>query len=264
MELTHQLTPMLRTLRLSGILETLEVRNHQAIESRASFVEFLTLLLQDEVERRAQSALQLRLRRAAFDPGKTLEGFDFGFNPKLNKAQVFDLATCQFVARHENVLIYGPTGVGKSHLSQALAHEACRRGYEVLFVSTGKLLAHLAGGRADGTLAHRLAKYLRPDVLVLDDFGLKALRAPGPEDLYDIIHERYERASIVLTSNRAVSEWPEVFGEPLLASAALDRLTHRAHFVEITGASYRAEQTKQQLAAQRRSKLPPKQEARPE
>ncbi len=141
MELTHQLTPMLRTLRLSGILETLEVRNHQAIESRASFVEFLTLLLHDEVERRAQSALRLRLRRAAFDPGKTLEGFDFGFNPKLNKAQVFDLATCQFVARHENVLIYGPTGVGKSHLSQALAHEACRRGYEVLFVSTGKLLA---------------------------------------------------------------------------------------------------------------------------
>ena len=120
------------------------------------------------------------------------------------------------------------------------------------------LLGHLAGGRADGTTAHRLAKYLRPDLLVLDDFGLKPLRAPGPEDLYDIIHERYERASIVLTSNRDRAEWPELFGEPLLASAALDRLTHRAHFLEITGASYRAEQTKQQLAAQRRPKLPAK------
>ena len=264
MELTHQLTPMLRTLRLSGILETLEVRNRQAIESRSSFVEFLTLLLQDEVERRGQSALRLRLRRATLDPGKTLEAFDFGFNPKLNKAQVFDLATCQFVARHENVLIYGPTGTGKSHLCQALAHEACRRGYEVLFVSTAKLLGHLAGGRADGTTAHRLTRYLRPDVLALDDFGLKALRAPSPEDLYDIIHERYERASIVLTSNRDRAEWPELFGEPLLASAALDRLTHRAHFLEITGSSYRAEQTKQQLAAQRRSKLSSKQEVRTE
>jgi DNA replication protein DnaC len=253
MELTAQLTPMLRTLRLSGILETLEVRNRQAVEARTSFVEFLTLLLQDEVERRAQSALRLRLRRGAFAPDKTLEGFDFSFNPKLNKAQVFDLATCQFVARHENVLLYGPTGVGKSHLAQALAHEACRRGFEVLFVSTAKMLTHLAGGRVDGTLAHRLARYLRPALLVLDDFGLKPLRAPGPEDLYDIIHERYERASILLTSNRDRSEWADLFGEPLLASAALDRLTHRAHFVEITGASYRAEQTKQQLATHRRS-----------
>ena len=260
MELTHQLTPMLRTLRLSGILKTLEVRNRQAVESRTSFVEFLTLLLQDEVERRAQHALRLRLRRGAFDSGKTLEGFDFPFNPKLNKAQVFDLATCQFVARHENVLLYGPTGVGKSHLAQALAHEACRRGFEVCFVSTAKMLAHLAGGRADGTLAHRLARYLRPDLLVLDDFGLKPLRVPGPEDLYDIIHERYERASILLTSNRDRSEWADLFGEPLLASAALDRLTHRAHFVEITGASYRAEQTTQQLAAQRRGKPPTKQD----
>src|SRR5574341_259047 len=207
MELTHQLTPMLRTLRLSGILETLEVRNRQAIESRTSFAEFLTLLLPDEVERRGQSALRLRLRRAALDPTKTLEAFDFGFNPKLNKAQIFDLATCQFVARHENVLIYGPTGTGKSHLCQALGHEACRRGYEVLFVSTAKLLAQLAGGRADGTLGHRLTKALRPDVLLLDDFGLKALRAPGPEDLYDIIHERYERGSILLTSNRDRAEW---------------------------------------------------------
>jgi DNA replication protein DnaC len=258
MELTTHLTPLLRTLRLSGILATLEVRNHQAIEGRTSFVEFLTLLLQDEVERRAQTALRLRLRRAAFDATKTLEDFDFSFNPKLNKAQVFDLATCQFVDRHENLLIYGPTGVGKSHLAQALAHEACRRGYEVCFISTAKLLAHLAGGRADGTTAHRLAKYLRPELLVLDDFGLKPLRAPGPEDLYDIIHERYERASIVLTSNRDRAEWADLFGEPLLASAALDRLTHRAHFLEITGASYRAEQTKQQLTAQRRPKPPAK------
>jgi DNA replication protein DnaC len=120
------------------------------------------------------------------------------------------------------------------------------------------MAAHLAGGRVDGTVAHRLSRYLRPELLCLDDFGLKPLRAPGPEDLYDVIHERYERASILLTSNRDRSEWADLFGEPLLASAALDRLTHRAHFLEITGASYRAEQTKQQLAAQRRTKPPAK------
>ena len=117
MELTHQLTPMLRTLRLSGILETLEVRNRQAVEQQSSFVEFLTTLLHDEVERRAQSTLRLRLRRAAFDPTKTLEGFDFGFNPKLNKAQFFDLATCAFIERHENVLVYGPRRGQEPHLS---------------------------------------------------------------------------------------------------------------------------------------------------
>jgi DNA replication protein DnaC len=148
-------------------------------------------------------------------------------------------------------LIYGPTGVGKSHISQSLANEACRRGHEVLFIDTAKMLAHLAGGRADGTQPQRLARYTRPDLLVLDDFALKALRPPGPEDLYDVINERCERGSIILTSNRDRSEWSDFFGEPLLASAALDRLTHGAHFVELTGPSFRAEHTKKQLAARR-------------
>jgi DNA replication protein DnaC len=149
--------------------------------------------------------------------------------------------------------VTAPTGVGKSHVAQALAHAAGRRGFDALFIPTAKMLAHLAGGRADGTHEQRLTRYTRPDVLLLDDFGLKPLRAPGPEDLYDVINERYEKASIVLTSNRDRAEWSDLFGEPLLASAALDRLTHGAHFVEMTGASYRAEHTKRQLA-QRREK----------
>lgn len=240
MELTHQLEPQLKRLRLSGILETLEVRNQQAIQEKLSYIEFLSRLIQDEVERRVQKQLQLRLRRAGFRGDKTLEGFDFTFNPTISRQQVLDLAACTYVARHRNVLICGPTGVGKSHLAQALGHEACRRGYDVLFASTHKMLAHLNGGRADGSFERRLQTYLRPDLLILDDFGLKPLRPPGPEDLFDVIIERYERGSILVTSNRAPSEWPALFGDPLLASAALDRLADGAHVLVITGPSYRA------------------------
>jgi DNA replication protein DnaC len=239
-ELTHQLTPQLKRLRLSGVLESLELRNQQAIQDKLSYVEFLARLIQDEVERRAQKQLQLRLRRAAFHSDKTLEGFDFSFNPSINRQQVLDLATCTFVAQHRNVLICGPTGVGKSHLSQALGHEACRRGYDVLFVSTHKMLAHLNGGRADGSYDKRLQTYLRPALLILDDFGLRPVTPPSSEDLLDVILERYERGAILVTSNRAPAEWPGLFGDPLMASAALDRLADNASVLIITGASYRA------------------------
>jgi DNA replication protein DnaC len=240
MELTHQLTPQLKRLRLSGVLESLELRNQQAIQDKLSYVEFLARLIQDEVERRAQKQLQLRLRRAAFHSDKALEGFDFNFNPTINRQQVLDLATCTYIGQHRNVLICGPTGVGKSHLSQALGHEACRRGYDVLFVSTHKMLAHLNGGRADGSYDKRLQSYLRPGLLILDDFGLRPVISPGSEDLLDVILERYERGSILITSNRAPAEWPSLFGDPLMASAALDRLADNANVLIITGSSYRA------------------------
>ena len=241
MDLTHQLPPKLKQLRLSGILETLEARTRQAIDGQWSYIEFLARLLEDEVERRAQKQLTLRLRRATVNTTKTLEGFDFSFNPGLNRQQLLQLASCDYIRQHRNVLICGLSGVGKSHLAQALAHEACRQGFDVLFTDTHKMLQHIHGGRADGSVERRLTTYLRPDLLVLDDFGLKPLHPPAPEDLYDVINERYERGSIVLTSNRAPAEWPDLFGNPLLASAGLDRLAHHAESVVITGASFRAQ-----------------------
>ena len=246
--MTHQLIPFLKRLRMSGVLETLDVRNQQAIEEKWTYVEFLARLLEDEVERRAQKQLSLRIRRATINTTKTLEGFDFAFNPSVNRQQVLDLATCSYIRQKRNVLICGPTGVGKTHLAQALTHEACRRGYSALFTNTYKMLQRINGGRADGTLERRVQAYLRPDLLVLDDFGLKPLIPPGPEDLYDIINERYERGSILLTSNRAPEEWPDLFGEPLLAAAGLDRLTHRAQAVVITGTSFRAQGAEKEVA----------------
>jgi DNA replication protein DnaC len=241
MELNHQLTTQLRQLRLSGVLETMETRNHQAIDGHWSYVEFLSRLLEDEVERRSQKQLALRLRRSALNTSKTLEGYDFQFNPNLNRQQILHLATCEFVRQKRNLLICGPTGVGKTHLSQAVGQEAARLGLDVLFINTQKMLQHLNGGRADGSWERRMATYLRPDLLILDDFGLKPLQKPGPEDLYDIINERYEHGSILLTSNRAPNEWPDLFLDPLLASAGLDRLLDRAEVVIIRGSSFRTQ-----------------------
>lgn len=240
MDLKGQLAGQLRQLRLSGVLETLDARNRQAIDDKWSYQEFLSRILEDEVERRAQKQLQLRLRRGALNSTKTLETFDFNFNPQLNRQQILELASCEYVRQKRNTLICGPTGVGKTHLSQALAQAAARQGFDVLFTSVQKMLAHLNGGRADASLEKRLGNYLRPDLLILDDFGLKSIPPPGPEDLYDVINERYEKGSILLTSNRAPTEWPDLFQNPLLASAGLDRLLDRAEVVIIRGPSFRS------------------------
>lgn len=247
----NALTHLLKQLRLSGVLATLDVRTRQAIDEQWSYGEFLERLLQDEHERRGQKQLQLRLRRAAFQPDKTLERFDFSFNPQLNRQQILELATCQFVVRKEPVLIVGPAGVGKSHVAQALGHAACCRGYDVLYLNAARLLQHLSGGRADGTYERRLQNLARADLLIIDDFGLKPLRPPAQEDFYDLINERYEKAATIVTSNRALDEWSQLFGDQLLASAGLDRLFHNAHVLVITGASFRARGRQAELSGAR-------------
>ena len=234
-----ELQTKLKALRLGGMLHTLDMRRQQAEDQRLGHIEFLALLLDDEIDRRQAKMLAQRLHRARFEEQKTLEEFDWNYNPQIPAEQLRNLATCMFVERHESVLLCGPVGVGKTHSAQALGHAACRAGYTVLFTKTGAFLRDLAGGRADGSWEPRLRKYLQSDVLILDDFGMREFSPPQAEDLYELICERYRSGSMIVTSNRRPQEWYGLFPNAVLAESALDRLVNSAHHVVLRGRTYR-------------------------
>lgn len=236
---TEDLIPLLKKLRMSGVLQSLPLRLRQAADDNLSHAEFLLRLITDEVERRDSKQLDLRLRKANFEHQKSFDEFDFTFNPKLPKAKFVDFATCGFIHKHENICLIGPTGVGKSHVAQAIGHRACLLGHKVAYVGARKMFRELRAARADATLEKRLARYAALDLLIIDDLGLQPLTGEEPHDLYEVIRQRYERASTIFTSNRDMREWPSLFNEPLLATAAMDRLLHHAHVIEMIGDSYR-------------------------
>jgi DNA replication protein DnaC len=235
------LKPKLTRLKLSGVLETLSGRLEQATTEKWSYSQFLDCLASDEVERRDYKQLSRRLSKSGLEAAKTLEAFEFAFNPRIHEPTIRELATCQFIQRKDNPLFLGPSGVGKSHLAQALGHEAARRGHEVLFRRTYSLLQWIAAGRGDGSYDRRLKQAASIEVLILDDFGLKPLSEEQQSDLYELICERYERAPTIITSNRDFAEWMSVFSNPLMGSAAMDRLVHRGIKIVIEGKSYRVD-----------------------
>lgn len=249
MNATDDLTRTLKKLRLSGVLDTLELRRKQAVDDDLPFEEFLLRLLCDELERREAKQLRLRLQRAQFEYAQTLEDFDFTFNPKVPKTTIIDLATGLFIDRHENLVLAGPSGVGKSHIAQALGNRACRQGKTVLFAQAHQLFAELRAARADLSYDRRMLRYASVDLLIIDDLGLRPLQYDEPVDLHELIRQRYRKGSMIITSNRAVSEWYPMFGDALLASAAMDRLLHDAHVVEMDGDSYRNPPARKKKAA---------------
>ena len=235
------LQPKLTRLKLSGILETLDHRLDQAKKEKWSYSVFLDFLLADEVERRDHKQLVRRLTRSGLEPEKTLETFDFSFNPKIHEPSVRELAQCRFIEKNENLLLLGSSGVGKSHLAQALGNEAIRRGYEVLYRRTSTLFGWIAAGEGDRTREKRLRGLAVVPLLILDDFGMKPLDEGQQSDLYELICERYEKAPTIITSNRDFNEWPMIFHNPLMGSAAMDRLVHRAAKILVEGKSFRVD-----------------------
>jgi len=236
----HQLENKMRMIKLSGMLETINMRLDQAQKEGLAFSQFLEILLEDEVQHRANKRLATRLSRARFEEDKNLEGFDFSFNPKLPATYIRELATCQFIERKESVILCGPVGVGKTHLAQALGHQACRSGYKVLFIKASRLLSDLGGGRADDSWEKRVQYYLKPNLLILDDFAMKEFTKTQAEDLYELIDRRHHTSSLIVTANRVPKDWYPLFPNPVIAESALDRLVSCAHVITLTGKSYRS------------------------
>jgi DNA replication protein DnaC len=238
----------LRRLKMPGIAETLEQRLSEAMKEKWSYSTFFEMMLTDEIERRNHKQLALRLAKSRLDQNKTMETFDFTFNPKVQVPLIRELSLCAFMERKENIFILGPSGVGKSHLAQAIGHEACRREHETLFYCTYQLFEWIYAGRGDGTHKRRLAQVIKTPLLILDDFALQAINEAQQTDLYQLIAERYEKNSTIITSNRDFDEWPSVFTNPLLGSAALDRLVHKGIQIVIEGSSYRLAEFKKTCA----------------
>jgi DNA replication protein DnaC len=236
--MNERLLSVLRQLRLSGLAQTLDVRLQEAAGHQLSHAEFLELILQDELLVRQERQIARRTKAALFREVKPLDQFNWSFNPSIQRKQIFDLATCRFIREARDVLFLGPPGVGKSFLVQAIGYQAIKQGHVVLYRSIFDVVRDFLHEEAlsDDKV---LAKYLKPDLLVVDDMGMKQLPKRSGEYLFEIIMRRYETRSTVMTSNRPLEDWGKLVGDVPSATAILDRFLHHAEIVSITGKSYR-------------------------
>ena len=237
--MNHNLNKQCCQLRLSGMASSLDLRLQEATSHQLPHAQFLELLLQDELNVRSQRLLERRKKAASFRDLKPLEDFDWGFNPSIKRSQIFDLATGQFIGGHRDILLLGPPGVGKSCLAQAIGHAVIRAGFAVFYCSVFDLVRELQADQSPSQAQRSLARYLKPDLLCIDDFGMKHFPPKSAESLLEIIVRRHQNRSTLLTSNRPIEEWGQLLGDVPAATAILDRFLQQAEIIQITGRSYR-------------------------
>jgi DNA replication protein DnaC len=237
--MNDRLLSTLKHLRLSGLAQSFDVRLHEAQSNGLSHAEFLELLLQDELLVRADRLLARRVKAACFRELKTLDGFDWSFNPSTPKKRILDLATGRFLSERRDILFLGPPGVGKSHLVQALGYQVLKQGGTVLYRSVFDVVRDFLHDEAFAGHDKILARYLKPDLLIIDDMGMKQLPKRSGECLFEIVLRRYETRSTMMTSNRPLEDWGKLLGDVPSATAILDRFLHHAEIIQITGKSYR-------------------------
>ena len=234
----------LRRLRLGYVAQAVEAQNTESIRQKHSYLEFLETLVDGELTSRENKGLMKRIKLARFPVAKTLEEFDFDFQPKLDVKLIKTLASCAFVERRENVALIGQPGTGKTHLALALGMKAIEKGYHVRFTTMQDLAAELKASRADDTTEDVIREFLDPDLVILDELGFTRLDPALADAFFRIIASRYERGSVILTSNKSFESWTDVFPDAVIASAVLDRLVHHAHLIPIVGDSYRMKDLK--------------------
>lgn len=236
---TTTLEDKLKYLRMSAIQQSLEVRNQYALDNQLSYLEFFELLVEDECARRKSNAYQQRLSKSKLKSNKTLDEYDFSFQPELDKKLIQDLMGCRFINQQQNIILMGKPGTGKTHLANALGLQALQQGYSVLFTHVHSLLDRLMQGRIDGSHRRIMTQVCNVDLLILDELGFRKMPADTLDNFFELIRARYENKSTIFTSNRNFEHWGEIFGDKILAGAIIDRIVHHAHIIRINGESYR-------------------------